>query len=175
MKKKSIADNSKKQNSKQANSTTENRRVISCGDISTLPGDEALLLSNQLCFPLYAASRRVIRLYTPILEELGLTYTQYITMLALWENDGLAVKELGRLLYLDSGTLTPLLKKLEQQGSVVRQRDKNDERNVSVYLTEEGHQLKKRALTVPHRVASCINLKLDDAIELQRLLRLILE
>ncbi|MDD3504902.1 MAG: MarR family transcriptional regulator, partial [Eubacteriales bacterium] len=116
MKKKSIADNSKKQNSKQANSTTENRRVISCGDISTLPGDEALLLSNQLCFPLYAASRRVIRLYTPILEELGLTYTQYITMLALWENDGLAVKELGRLLYLDSGTLTPLLKKLEQQG-----------------------------------------------------------
>lgn len=146
-----------------------------CGEIADMPGEDALLLSNQLCFPLYAAARKVIRLYTPILDELGLTYTQYITMLALWEEDGLAVKELGNRLYLDSGTLTPLLKKLEKQKLVERRRDLADERNVSVFLTKNGKAMKKQALSVPLKVASCIRLELKDAIELQRLLRLVLE
>lgn len=135
---------------------------------------DALKLSSQLCFPLYACSRKIIRLYTPVLEPLGLTYTQYITMLALWEKSGETVKVLGERLFLDSGTLTPLLKKLEEQGLIQRERSKNDERNVVVHLTEQGLLLKEKALEVPKKVASCIHLSQKDAIELHRILHLIL-
>ncbi len=138
-------------------------------------GDAALRLDNQLCFPLYAASRKVVRLYTPLLEPLGLTYTQYITLLALWEQDGLAVKDLGQLLYLDSGTLTPLLKKLEQQGLISRVRSGQDERVVTVHLTKAGHALKQRALDIPRQIASCIPLGLEDALQLKGLLERVIE
>lgn len=136
--------------------------------------EKALLLENQLCFPLYSASRKIIRLYTPILDKLNLTYTQYITMLALWEKDGIGVKDLGSRLYLDSGTLTPLLKKLESQGLLNRIRDISDERNVNVFLTDKGMKLKQQALNVPAMISSCIDMQINDAIELQRLLKIIL-
>lgn len=132
--------------------------------------DDALLLKNQLCFPLYAAARKIVRVYTPILDKLGLTYTQYITLLVLWEEDGLSVKELGNRLFLDSGTLTPLLKKLETQELCNRIRDQIDERNVSIYLTAKGRELKGQAREVPSQVASCITLKPKDILELQGLL-----
>lgn len=132
--------------------------------------DDALLLKNQLCFPLYAAARKIVRVYTPILDKLGLTYTQYITLLVLWEEDGLSVKELGNRLFLDSGTLTPLLKKLETQGLCNRIRDQIDERNVSINLTAKGRELKGQAREVPSQVASCITLKPKDILELQGLL-----
>lgn len=111
--------------------------------------DELLKLENQLCFAFYACSREITKLYRPILQELGLTYTQYITLLALWEKDGITVKELGDKLSLDSGTLTPLLKKLEHSGLVERSRDKSDERNVNILLTEQGRALKQQAYEVP--------------------------
>ena len=136
--------------------------------------DAALLLDNQLCFPLYAASRRIIRLYRPVLDPLGLTYTQYITLLALWERDGETVKALGERLFLDSGTLTPLLKKLEVQGLIRRDRSRHDERNVLIRLTAEGSALKTRAAEVPVKIASCVNLSMPDARELHRLLHLLL-
>lgn len=136
--------------------------------------DDALKLSLQLCFPLYACSRQIIKLYTPVLEPLGLTYTQYITMLALWEKSDETVKALGERLFLDSGTLTPLLKKLEEQGLLKRERSQTDERNVVVHLTEQGLLLKDKALEVPDKVASCINLSQKDAIELHRILHLVL-
>lgn len=136
--------------------------------------DAALLLENQLCFPLYAASRRIIKLYRPVLDPLGLTYTQYVTLLALWESDGETVKAIGQRLALDSGTLTPLLKKLEKQGIVVRERSADDERNVIIRLTAEGRALKTRAAKVPEQIASCVNLSRNDAVELHRLLHLLL-
>ena len=132
--------------------------------------EEALLLSNQLCFPLYAASRKIIKLYTPILKPLNLTYTQYITLLALWEKDCQPVKSVGNRLQLDSGTLTPLLKKLEQQGLITRERMAEDERNVLICLTEAGRQMKQNVAEIPARIASCVNLELKDALELKRLL-----
>ena len=136
--------------------------------------DAALLLENQLCFPLYAASRRIIKLYRPVLDSLGLTYTQYITLLALWERDGETVKALGERLFLDSGTLTPLLKKLEVQGLVRRDRSLEDERNVLIRLTAAGRALKTQAAEVPAQIASCVNLSMPDAIELHRILHLLL-
>lgn len=137
-------------------------------------GGDALRLDRQLCFPLYAASRVVVRLYRPVLEPLGLTYTQYITLLALWERDGVSVTELGERLFLDSGTLTPLLKKLEAQGLVVRERDAGDERVVIVSLTGAGKALKVKAAEVPAKVASCIDLPAGEAAELHRLLHALL-
>lgn len=136
--------------------------------------DAALRLDNQLCFPLYAASRRIIKLYRPVLDPLGLTYTQYITLLALWERDGETVTALGERLFLDSGTLTPLLKKLEGQGLVQRERSHEDERNVLIRLTDAGHTLKTRAAEVPMQIASCVNLSMPDAMELHRILHLLL-
>lgn len=136
--------------------------------------DAALLLENQLCFPLYAASRRIIKLYRPVLDPLGLTYTQYITLLALWERDGETVKALGERLFLDSGTLTPLLKKLEVQGLVRRDRSLEDERNVLIWLTASGRTLKTQAAEVPGQIASCVNLSMPDAMELHRILHLLL-
>ena len=119
---------------------------------------EALKLDNQLCFPLYAASREIISLYTPILSEIGLTYTQYITFMALWEQDGMSVGDLGKRLFLDNGTLTPMLKKLEQQGYVTRSRSPEDERVVIIKLTEKGYDLREQCLDVPKKMRACVDL-----------------
>lgn len=111
--------------------------------------DELLKLDNQLCFPLYVCSKEIIKKYRPLLEPLGLTYTGYITMMALWEQDHINVKELGHRLYLDSGTLTPLLKRLEKAGYITRTKDPDDERSLLVDLTPEGEALKQHAACVP--------------------------
>ena len=132
--------------------------------------DEALKLDNQLCFPLYAAARQVVSLYTPYLKELGLTYTQYIVFLVLWEGEAVTVGELCKRLYLDNGTLTPLLKKLEAEGYIVRARSSDDERVVTVSLTGDGWAMKDRAAQIPFKVGSCIGLNGDEASELYTLL-----
>lgn len=131
---------------------------------------DALKLSNQLCFPLYAAAKELIRLYKPHLDPLGLTYTQYITMLALWEHGSLSVKQLGRLLLLDSGTLTPLLKKLEAAGFLTRKRDTQDERNVLISLTDKGLRLRDRAILIPQKLIQCLPLTTEESITLYNLL-----
>ena len=131
---------------------------------------ESLKLDNQLCFPLYAAGKEVVRKYHALLDELGLTYTQYITLMVLWETDGVSVKDLGGRLLLDSGTLTPLLKSLEKKGFVTRRRGDADERMVFVYLTEEGLALRDRAVGIPPRIAECVNLTRDEAKTLYSLL-----
>ncbi|MBR6360380.1 MAG: MarR family transcriptional regulator [Clostridia bacterium] len=131
---------------------------------------ESLKLDNQLCFPLYAAGKEVVRKYHALLDELGLTYTQYITLMVLWETDGVSVKDLGGRLLLDSGTLTPLLKSLEKKGFVTRRRGDADERMVFVYLTEEGLALRDRAVGIPPRIAECVNLTREEAKTLYSLL-----
>ena len=131
---------------------------------------EAMKLSNQLCFPLYAAARNVTGLYTPCLRPLGLTYTQYIVFLVLWEKDALTVGEIGERLILDNGTLSPLLKKMEQAGYVRRRRSREDDRVVEITLTEEGRALQERAKDVPRRVAGCIGLPPEKARMLYTLL-----
>ena len=136
---------------------------------------EALKLSKQLCFPLYACSREMIKLYKPFLDELGLTYTQYITMMVLWEHKAMTVKALGQELFLDSGTLTPLLKKLEEKGLVTRRRSDLDERNLIVTITEEGEAMKDRALHIPAEMTKCILLPKEDIRELYRMLHQLLE
>jgi DNA-binding MarR family transcriptional regulator len=135
---------------------------------------DALLLKNQLCFPLYAVSKEVVRLYKPFLDEIGLTYTQYIAMLVLWEKRSVTVKELGEYLYLDSGTLTPLLKKMEAQGLVSRQRNAADERSVIVSLTKAGDALRDRAADIPERIGKCIPISSEESESLYRLLYKIL-
>ena len=129
-----------------------------------------LKLENQVCFPLYAAAREMIRRYKPSLDALDLTYTQYIAMMVLWEEGAVTVKALGAKLYLDSGTLTPLLKKLEAKGLVTRARSLEDERNLIVSLTPEGLALRERALCVPARMAQCTQLTPEEAATLYRLL-----
>ncbi|MBQ5348073.1 MAG: MarR family transcriptional regulator [Ruminococcus sp.] len=124
---------------------------------------DALKLENQLCFPLYACSKEIVRKHKPYLDELDLTYTQYITMIALWENGEINVKELGEKLYLDSGTLTPLLKKLEGKGYITRERSKTDERNLIVRLTSSGESLKSKAAEVPKKVGACVNIDPEKA------------
>lgn len=131
---------------------------------------DCLKIENQLCFPLYVVSKEVIKKYQPFLNELDLTYTQYITMLILWENNKLRVKELGEKLYLDSGTLTPLLKKLELKGYIIRERSKNDERNLMISITQKGRKLKEKAVLIPDKVGKCINLNEKDALKLYELL-----
>ena len=131
---------------------------------------DALKLENQLCFPLYACSREVIKRYTPCLEKIGLTYTQYVTRLVLWEEKQLTVKELGQRLYLDSGTLTPLLKKLEAKGLVVRARSSRDERNLIVSLTQQGENLREEALPIPELMARHVDLTEDERKTLYQLL-----
>ena len=134
-----------------------------------------LLLKNQLCFPLYAAARQVTGLYAPFLKPLGLTYTQYLVFLVLWEEDGLKVGDLGGRLLLDSGTLTPLLKKLEEKGLLTRRRCEEDERVVRVFLTDEGRALRAKALTIPASVGSCVSLSEADARDLYRILYTLLK
>lgn len=119
---------------------------------------DVLKLENQLCFLLYASSREIVKRYKPLLDKIDLTYTQYIAMLVLWEKKQLTVKELGECLYLDSGTLTPLLKKLEYKGFVTRVRSEKDERSLVVTLTQEGEKLKEQAVEIPLQIAGCINL-----------------
>ena len=136
---------------------------------------DALKLENQLCFPLYAAAREVVKRYRPYLDELDLTYTQYITMMVMWEQREITVKALGEKLFLDSGTMTPVLKSLEAKGFVVRKRSAVDERSVSVFLTEQGDALKERAADVPAKVAGCVGLEADDAIKLYEILYKILK
>lgn len=135
---------------------------------------DSLRLENQLCFPLYACSREIIKKYRPYLDELDLTYTQYIAMMAFWADKKLSVKELGAKLYLDSGTLTPVLKSLEAKGYVKRYRSAEDERVLLVEITEKGEELKKRAVDVPAKVGGCIQLTPEQAGELYRLLYMIL-
>ena len=136
---------------------------------------EAMKLSNQLCFPLYAAARNVTGLYTPCLRPLGLTYTQYIVFLVLWEKDALTVGEIGERLMLDNGTLSPLLKKMEQAGYVERRRSQEDERVVVITLTEAGRALQEKAKDIPALVAGCIDLSPEKAQTLYALLYELLE
>ena len=136
---------------------------------------DVLKLENQICFPLYACAKEVVRKYKPYLDEIGLTYTQYIAMMVMWEHKRISVKELGSFLYLDSGTLTPLLKKLEQKGYVSRARDSADERVLNVTITEAGEALKDRAVTIPARLAACVELSIEDAVELGTLLKKLLK
>ena len=131
---------------------------------------DALKIENQLCFPIYACAREIIKQYKPYLDEIDLTYTQYITMMVLWEKKEVNVKELGNCLYLDSGTLTPLLKKLEAKGLLIRTRSKEDERNLIVTLTEAGENLKEQAVEIPGKMAQCVDLKAEEVATLYRLL-----
>ncbi len=135
---------------------------------------DCLKLKSQLCFPLYACSKEIIRRYKPFLDEVDLTYTQYITMMALWENKSMNVRELGLSLFLDSGTLTPVLKKLENKGYIERKRSKEDERNLIVSVTDKGWELREKALSIPQSMSSCVNLEPGEASELYRLLYKIL-
>lgn len=135
---------------------------------------DVLKLENQLCFPLYACAKEVVRRYKPFLDELDLTYTQYITMMVLWEKKEVIVKELGECLFLDSGTLTPVLKKLETKGYIVRTRSKSDERNLIVSITPEGEALRERAVEVPAKIGACVRLEPEDARKLYELLHKLL-
>ena len=131
---------------------------------------DSLRLDNQLCFPLYVCSREIIKKYKPVLSKLDLTYTQYITMMVLWEKSKCRVNELGKILYLDSGTLTPMLKKLENKGYIERVRDKSDERNLNIVITDKGISLKSKAIMIPNEVKKCINLSNEEIIILYKLL-----
>ena len=138
----------------------------------TLPYDyrEVMKLSNQLCFPLYAAARKVTALYTPFLSELNLTYTQYLVLLVLWEQDGIPVSEICRRLHLDNGTVSPLLKKLEKEGLLEKSRSPEDERVVLITLTDTGRALQERAKEIPGKVGSCVRLTPGKALTLYQLL-----
>ena len=131
---------------------------------------EALRLENQLCFPLYACAKEVTRRYKPFLDPLGLTYTQYITMMVMWEKKEVRVKDLGEVLYLDSGTLTPLLKRLEQKGLISRSRYQEDERALCVRITEEGEKLRETAESVPVGMRACIPLSDEEMLVMKKLL-----
>ena len=131
---------------------------------------DCLKLENQLCFPLYAASREIIKRYRPLLDELELTYTQYIAMMVFWQPGSINVKELGKKLYLDSGTLTPVLKHLETKNYITRARSPEDERVVIAKITPEGEALKEKAAAIPQKMACCFKLEPDEAITLYSLL-----
>lgn len=136
---------------------------------------DRLKLEYQICFPLYACAREVVKKYRPYLDEIDLTYTQYIAMMVFWERGKCSAKELGEKLYLDSGTLTPVLKSLEKKGFVKRVRSAEDERQLMVEITKEGERLKDRAVEIPAKVASCVNLNAEEAAELYKTLYKILE
>lgn len=131
---------------------------------------EMLKLDKQLCFPLYAVSREIVKKYKPFLDEIGLTYTQYITMMVLWEHGKIMVKDLGTKLFLDSGTLTPVLNALEKKGYVAKERSDIDKRDVYALITDEGIALKERAVEIPAKVGACVPLSADDAMTLYRIL-----
>ena len=131
---------------------------------------DALRLENQLCFPLYVCAKEIVKAYTPYLEKLGITYTQYITMMVMWEHKELRVKEIGGHLYLDSGTLTAVLKKLEEKGFVTRKRSEQDERGLVVTITPLGEELKDKAVDIPKQLGGCVALEPQKARELYDLL-----
>ena len=131
---------------------------------------DSIKLENQICFPLYACAKEVVRQYRKPLEELNLTYTQYIVMMVFWEHGGMTEKELGERVRLDSGTLAPLLKRLEKQGLVSRIRPETNERKLFISLTKQGEQLKKRALSVPDSMRGCLNLSQEELEQLKFLL-----
>lgn len=131
-------------------------------------------LENQLCFPLYVCSKEIVRRYKPYLDELNLTYTQYIAMMVLWEEREVTVTELGKQLFLDSGTLTPLLKKLEQKGFVTRKRMESDERNVCISITDKGDRLKEEAVKIPEKMSCCISLNPEEIKTLYTILQKVL-
>lgn len=136
---------------------------------------DALKLENQLCFPLYAAAKEIVRRYRPFLEPLGLTYTQYIAMMVMWEHQQVTVGKMGELLKLDSGTLTPMLKKMEAAGLVDRSRNRADERELIVSITEKGQALRAKAEQVPQQIGSCVSITVDEAIQLKQLLSKLLQ
>lgn len=131
---------------------------------------EALKLENQLCFPLYACSKEIVRRYKPFLDELDLTYTQYIAMMVMWDNKQLSVKDLGEKLFLDSGTLTPVLKKLEAKSYITRRRSSEDERVLLVSITDLGMQLREKATSIPPKMKKCLNICPKEFNELYELL-----
>lgn len=135
---------------------------------------DALKLENQLCFPLYAVSKEIVRKYTPFLSEIDLTYTQYIVMMVMWEEKEISVKDLGKRLFLDSGTLTPLLKNLEKKGLVTRERSKTDERFLVVSITQKGLELREKAIDVPNKIAGCVELDNEDAMLLYTIINKLL-
>lgn len=132
---------------------------------------DPLKLENQLCFPLYVAAKEVVKKYRPLLEPLGLTYTQYIAMMVMWEHKSLTVGRLCELMCLDTGTITPMLKKMEAAGLVQRKRSKNDERSVIVTITPKGEALREKAADVPARMSQCVSLSQDEALTLLTLLK----
>ncbi|KOO08243.1 MarR family winged helix-turn-helix transcriptional regulator [Vibrio hepatarius] len=145
-----------------------------CQGDTQLREEEKLRLDNQVCFPLYSAANAVIRAYRPLLDELDLTYSQYLVMMVLWEQNGVSVKDVGHRLHLDSGTLTPLLKRLEVKGYVERARSTQDERVRVLNLTEQGRELKLRAQQVPNAIKCKVDIELEEMLELKRLCEKIL-
>ena len=136
--------------------------------------EDKLKLDNQLCFAVYVASKEIIKQYKPFLDPLGLTYTQYITLLANWEKSDISVKELGQRLFLDSGTLTPLLKKLEAMNLIERVRSSDDERLIIVSLTKKGLDLKKEVIDIPDKIICSTNLNIENAVSLKKHLDILL-
>ena len=136
--------------------------------------NDSLKLKNQLCFPIYLCSKEIIRKYTPWLEEIDLTYTQYIVMMYFWEKEKSNVKEVGKTLLLDSSTLTPLLKKLENKGFITRVRSTIDERNLEIQITKKGRELKDKAKLIPEKIGKCIALSEEEATTLYSLMYKIL-
>ena len=134
-----------------------------------------LQLDSQLCFPLYAAARKAVNHYTPYLKPFGITYTQYIVLLALWESGSATVGDLCRRLYLDNGTITPLLKKMEECGYISRSRSKQDERVVAVSVTPQGWELRQQVKDIPFQVGGCIPLAHDEAYQLFHLLQKLIQ
>lgn len=132
--------------------------------------NEKLKLENQLCFPLYACAKEIVRRYTPLLDPLGLTYTQYIAMMVMWEHKSISIRDMGKLLFLDSGTLTPMLKKMEKAGWIQRKRSEIDERMVIITITDRGEALHDMASEIPEKMAGCVTLENDEALQLYSLL-----
>lgn len=132
-----------------------------------MENSKSLQLNQQLCFPLYVVAKEITGLYRPFLDELDITYSQYLVLMVLWEQDGLTVNQIGEKLYLDSGTLTPLLKRLESKGFIIRKRKKEDERVVEVFLDEGGNKLKTSACKIPSLILEKLNLSQEDYLELK--------
>lgn len=139
-----------------------------------MENQESLKLENQLCFPLYVIAKEITGLYRPFLDELDLTYPQYLVMMVLWENDGLPVNHIGEKLYLDSGTLTPLLKRLEAKGLIIRKRKKEDERVVEVFITESGKSLQSKACEIPEKMYRKLDLSQEEWLDLKKSVQKIL-
>ncbi|AZA73951.1 MarR family winged helix-turn-helix transcriptional regulator [Chryseobacterium indoltheticum] len=139
-----------------------------------MENSESLKLENQICFPLYVIAKEITGLYRPFLDELDITYPQYLVMMVLWENDGLPVNHIGEKLYLDSGTLTPLLKRLEAKGLILRKRKKEDERVVQVFISDLGKELQQKACEIPSKIYHKVGVSKEDWAELSKSVKKIL-